>query len=166
MRRAVSSRRLVWAAAAVLVSQAGPAQPAWVFTPEAGATIRRVWELSIRAEQERVACMAGVVGADTVVIAGVQSLEPDEADSLTANAEASLEQCGPPQWIGTIHTHVRSTDDPAPSPHFSGHDRVVMSLWASRWRRPGAFCVAYSPRAAHCEVYPLRAPARESGTGH
>ena len=139
----------------------GRTQPAWVFEREAGVTIRSVWDASVIAQQERVACLAGTIGPDTVVVTAAMPLTPGEADSLTANAESSLEQCGPPQWIGTIHTHVRSTDDPSPAPHFSGQDRVVMSLWASRWRRPGAFCVAYGPRSAHCEVYPLRSPARE-----
>ncbi len=154
---------LGWSVAASAAILLGPAQPAWVFEPEAGATIRSLWDASVTAQQERVACLAGTVDPDTVVVTAARPLEPMETDSLTASAEASLEECGPPQWIGTLHTHVRSTDDPAPAPHFSGQDRVVMSLWASRWRRPGAFCVAYGPRSAHCEVYPLRAPARDSG---
>ncbi|MDZ4864721.1 MAG: hypothetical protein SGJ01_14920 [Gemmatimonadota bacterium] len=161
MNSAPSLRPMRWSAAVVTAILLGPAQPAWVFEREAGVTIRSVWDASVLAQQERVACLAGTVGPDTVVVAAAGPLEPREADSLTANAEGSLEQCGPPLWIGTIHTHVRSTDDPSPAPHFSGQDRVVMSLWASRWRRPGAFCVAYGPRSAHCEVYPLRSPARE-----
>lgn len=154
-------RPMGWSAAVVTAILFGPTQPVWVFEPEAGATIRSVWDASVIAQQERVACLAGTVSRDSVIVTAAGPVEPGEADSLTANAENSLEQCSPPQWIGTLHTHVRSTDDPSPAAHFSGQDRVVMSLWASRWRRPGAFCVAYGPRSAHCEVYPLRSPARE-----
>ena len=155
-------RWLSCSAAVTVAVTLGPAQPVWVFSPAAGAAIRSLWDLSTAVHQERVACLAGSIGLDTVLILAARALEPSEADSLTVGAASSLDECGPPEWIGTIHTHIQSTDDPSPSSRFSGQDRVVISLWASRWRRPGAFCVAYGPREAHCEVYPLRAPARDS----
>ncbi len=128
--------------------------PKWIIAPEAKDSLARLWTESVAANREHVGCLGGDLGADTVRVERVILLEAALGDSLTAPAELSLATCGPPQWIGTVHTHVRSTDDPSPAPRFSGSDRVVMSVWSERWRSKGAFCVLYSDRGAHCEVYP------------
>jgi hypothetical protein len=107
----------------------------------------------------------GRLGTDTVFVDRAILLDDAPGDSLNAPAELSLATCGPPTWIGTVHTHVRSTDDPAPAPRFSGSDRVVMSVWSVRWRSKGAFCVLYSDRGAHCEVYPPGRPALLTAPG-
>jgi hypothetical protein len=82
----------------------------------------------------------------------VLRLEPDAADSMGISATASIERCGPPEWSGTVHTHVALYSDEGPSRRFSGQDRVVMRMWYDRWRTDGVFCVAYSERSAHCEA--------------
>jgi hypothetical protein len=133
----------------------GPALPAWVMAAEAKQGLRELWTESVAAHRERVACLAGIIAPDTVHVARIRILEIDSADSVTAPAERSLQDCGAPEWMGTVHTHVQSLDDPAPAPRFSPGDRTVMSAWADRWTRQGAFCVLYSERAAHCEVYPI-----------
>ena len=33
---------------------------------------------------------------------------------------------------------------------------AVMSEWTTRWGGQGAFCLVYSERNMHCEVYPPR----------
>ena len=90
----------------------------------------------------------------------VRLLPDGESDSLTASAQASLGECAAPEWMGTVHTHVRSTDSDDPAPRFSPGDRTVMSEWSKRNRRAGAFCVLYSRKGAHCEVWPSRAEPR------
>jgi hypothetical protein len=100
-----------------------------------------------------VACLGGTIGADTVHVDRALPLA-SASDSLTADAELSLSDCGPPDWVGTAHTHIRSTDGEEPASRFSAADRTVMSLWSTRWGRAGAFCVLYSEKRAHCEVFP------------
>ena len=68
------------------------------------------------------------------------------------SALASVEQCGPPQWSGTVHTHIALYSDDSPSSRFSGQDRIAMRLWYDRWHSDGVFCVVYSDRHAHCEA--------------
>ena len=121
--------------------------------------LQRLWRESLAARAERVACLGATLGADTVWLTAAAPVTTT-ADSLGAGAEASLAQCAPPRWIGTVHTHIRSTDDPEPVARFSPGDRAVMSAWADRWGRKGAFCILYTPKAAHCEVYPAGTPLR------
>lgn len=158
------SPKLVRTALAVLLATL-PASlaaqlPRWVVGPGARPVLEDLWRESVAARAERVACLGGAIGPDTVRITSAEPLEPERADSLHAHAAASIARCGPPRWIGTAHTHVRSTDDPEPVGRFSPGDRAVMSEWSRRWGRAGAFCVLYSPKAAHCEVYPSARPAR------
>ena len=136
--------------------------PTWIVEPAARPALTKLWQESVAARAERVACMGGRVGADTVWISSAAPVESGATDSLAAEGEPSLAQCGPPRWIGTVHTHVRSTDDPEPAPRFSSGDRAQMSEWVRRWGRPGAFCVLYSTQGAHCEVYPWGAQQRTS----
>jgi hypothetical protein len=128
--------------------------PTWIIEAPARPALSALWRTSVAARAERVACIGGRIGSDTVWITGAEPVQTAGADSLAAEGEPSLAQCGPPRWIGTVHTHVRSTDDPEPAARFSPGDRAQMSEWARRWGRPGAFCVLHSPQAAHCEVYP------------
>ena len=128
--------------------------PAWRVAPAAEDSLKALWARSIAARREAVACLGGVIGPDTVHVTSALPLAGSPADSLTADAQLSLTDCGPPRWIGTAHTHVRSTDGDEPATRFSPSDRTVMSLWSTRWGRQGAFCVVYSEKRAHCEVYP------------
>ena len=122
------------------------------FSPEAGTALRALWEESVAANQERVACLAADIGSDTVFVRVVRRVEPDAADSMGVSATASIEQCGPPEWNGTVHTHVALYTDDGPSRRFSGQDRTVMRMWYDRWHTDGVFCIAYSERNAHCEA--------------
>lgn len=130
-------------------------QAAWVMGPQAKLGLRELWATSLTARREQVACLGGVIGADTVRVDRVRPVD-EPSDSLTASSEASLATCSPPQWFGTVHTHVRSTDDETPASRFSRGDRAVMSEWTTRWGGQGAFCLIYSARHMHCEVYPPR----------
>lgn len=134
--------------------------PSWTFTRPAQDSLAALWSRSLLEQREEVACLGGTVGSDTVRVERALPLRFPRSDSLTADAEHSLDACGRPEWIGTAHTHIRSTDDPSPAPRFSPADRIVMSLWSGRWGGPGAFCVLYSEKAAHCEVYPPEANPR------
>lgn len=137
------------------------AQPGWLLSQEVKNGFADLWDASNLERRELVACLGGVVAEDSVRVLSVQPLEIEQSDSLTAEARHSIELCGPPQWIGTIHTHIRSIDDERPAPRFSPSDRVVMSEWVRRWETRGAFCVLHSDRAAQCEVY----PPPQGGTG-
>ena len=76
----------------------------------------------------------------------------DAADSMGVSATAAIEQCGPPEWIGTAHTHVALYTDEIPSRRFWGQDRIAMRLWYDRWHADAVFCAVDSERNAHCEA--------------
>ena len=133
-------------------STAVGAPPAFRFAREAGSALAALWESSFASKEERVACLAATVRDDTVFVSRILALEPAEADSMGIASEASVEQCGPPEWAGTIHTHVYMFTDSLPSTTFSVQDRGVMRKWYERWHSDGVFCVVYSARSAHCEA--------------
>jgi hypothetical protein len=127
-------------------------QPAFRFSREAGAVLRELWRTSTEAKEERVACLASSIRNDTVFVTGAEALEPEDADSMGISATASVERCGPPQWTGTVHTHIALYIDEHPSPKFSAQDRTAMHLWYDRWHADGVFCLLYSREDAHCEA--------------
>ncbi len=130
-------------------------QAAWVVGPEAKLGLQQLWATSLGLRREQVACIGGSITPDTVRVIRLRPVE-EYSDSLTASAQASLATCSPPEWIGMVHSHVRSTDDDAPASRFSPGDRAVMSEWSQRWGGQGAFCIVYSAQNLHCEVYPPR----------
>jgi len=136
------------------------ALPAWSLSTEAKAGFRDIWNTSVAERRERVGCLGGVITEDTVYLVRMRLLPEVESDSLTASADVSLTECAAPEWIGTVHTHVRSTDSDDPAPRFSPGDRTVMSEWSQRNGSAGAFCVLYSAKGAHCEVWPPRSEPR------
>ncbi len=122
------------------------------FSAEAGQAVRALWDTSLVAQEERVACLKASISNDSVLVTGILALDPVEADSMGTSAATSIERCGPPGWSGTIHTHVALYTDGRPSARFSGQDRVVMRMWYDRWRADGVFCVVFSERDARCEA--------------
>jgi hypothetical protein len=68
------------------------------------------------------------------------------------SANSSIERCGPPEWSGTVHTHIALYTDDRPSTRFSGQDRTAMRLWYDRWHADGVFCLLYSEEKARCEA--------------
>ncbi|HKU60197.1 MAG TPA: hypothetical protein VJQ44_03190 [Gemmatimonadales bacterium] len=126
--------------------------PTFRFSTEAGHTLRSLWEASVAARQERVACLSAEVRNDSVFVLRILPLEPSGADSMTIASEQSIERCGPPAWSGTVHSHVAAYDNGIPSTTFSAQDRGVMRRWYERWHADGVFCVVYSRRDAHCEA--------------
>ena len=130
-------------------------QQAWVMSPEAKLALQQLWATSLTVRREQVACLGGTIGPDSVVVTRIKPVN-EPSDSLNASAQISLATCAPPEWIGTVHSHVRSTDDADPASRFSPEDRRVMSAWTTRWGGQGAFCLVYSERSMHCEVYPPR----------
>lgn len=150
--RIVGATTLLVAAAAGSVVAQSPTRPAFRFTRDAGLALRNLWQASVAAREERVACLASTIRNDTVWVSRVAPLEPEEADSLGISARASVEQCGPPEWSGTVHTHIALYTDDRPSTKFSAQDRIAMRLWYDRWQTDGVFCVVYSSDDAHCEA--------------
>jgi hypothetical protein len=126
--------------------------PTFRFSREAGRELRGLWEASVAAQQERVACLGAEVRHDSVFVLRLLPLEPDGADSMTIASDQSVERCGPPEWAGTVHSHVAEYDNGLPSTTFSAQDRGVMRRWYERWRTDGVFCVVYSRQSAHCEA--------------
>lgn len=130
----------------------GGSRAAFRFSREAGVGLRALWQASLAAREERVACLASSVRNDTVFVSRVAALEPEEADSMGISARASVDQCGPPEWSGTVHTHIALYTEERPSTKFSAQDRIAMRLWYDRWHTDGVFCVVYSERHARCEA--------------
>jgi hypothetical protein len=106
----------------------------------------------VAAKQERVACLNASVRHDTVFVERILALTPHEADSMSIGSAASIERCGPPEWAGTVHSHVALYTAESPSKRFSAQDRGVMRQWYERWQSDGVFCLIYSARDAHCEA--------------
>ena len=127
-------------------------EPTFRFSKEAGLGLRALWEESVAAKQERVACLGASIRNDTVFVERILALVPQDADSMSISSAASIERCGPPNWSGTVHTHVAVYTDELPSKRFSAQDRGVMRQWYERWKADGVFCLVYSPRDAHCEA--------------
>jgi hypothetical protein len=127
-------------------------EPAFRFAHDAGAALGALWASSFAAKEERVACLASTIRNDTVFVSRILPLEAPEADSMGIGSELSIDRCGPPEWSGTIHTHVAMYTDSLPSTRFSAQDRGVMQRWYERWHSDGVFCVVYSARDAHCEA--------------
>lgn len=135
------------------VAQSPPAPSAtFRFSPDAGTALRALWQTSLQAHEERSGCLAAIVRHDTVFVSRILPLPPEAADSMAISATASIDQCGPPAWAGTVHTHVAAYDGNRPSTRFSGQDRVVQRMWYDRWHTDGVFCVVYSGQDAHCEA--------------
>ena len=151
MRSAIGKATLL-----ALLGMAPAGLPSWQLSDAAKVGFQEIWSSSVAERRERVGCLGGVITDDTVHVVRVRMLTVGESDSLTASAETSLGECAAPEWIGTVHTHVRSTDSDDPAPRFSPGDRTVMAEWSRRNGRAGAFCVLYSPKGAHCEVWPSR----------
>jgi hypothetical protein len=127
-------------------------EPAFRFSPEAAIGLRALWEQSLAVKEERVACLGASVRNDTVFVSRILALAPEEADSMSISSTASIERCGPPEWAGTVHTHVAPYTGDLPSTHFSAQDRGVMRRWYERWHADGVFCLVYSAHDAHCEA--------------
>jgi hypothetical protein len=152
----MSTRRgIAFSALAVLLLAAGslgPVPTTFRFDPDARPLLHELWQSSLAAKAERVACLAATIEGDTVRISDVLPLDPARSDSLGVAASASLETCGPPRWHGTVHTHVALRDGLRPYSLFSGADRGVMMLWWQHWRVDGTFCLLYSENDVICEI--------------
>ena len=137
---------------AVLALAATAERPlAFRFEPNAQTGLRHLWLESSGMKTERVACLAGEIVHDTVRVTRILPLM-GRADSLGVSAVRSLEECGPPRWQGTVHTHVALRSGGHPYARFSGADRGVNRLWSRRWSAEGMFCVLYSATDAYCEI--------------
>jgi hypothetical protein len=144
--------RAAVASLALLALAAAAGRPlAFRFEPGAQTELRRLWVESNSGKTERVACLAGEIVRDTVRVTRIRALD-GWADSLGVSADQSLEECRPPRWQGTVHTHVALRDGRQPYARFSGADRGVNRLWWRRWNTEGMFCVVYSPADAYCEI--------------
>jgi hypothetical protein len=130
----------------------GGSRAVFRFSRDAGGALRALWHASLAAREERVACLATAIRNDTVFVTRIAELEPEDADSMGISATASVEQCGPPEWSGTVHSHIALYTDDRPSTKFSAQDRTAMRLWYDRWHADGVFCLVYSEEDAHCEA--------------
>jgi hypothetical protein len=153
--RATMVRRVGMVALAVLLLGAdarAPVPTVFRFEPDARPQLHQLWNVSLDAKAERVACLAATIEGDTVRISDVFPLSTAHSDSMGVSARASLDTCGPPQWRGTVHTHVALRDGRRPYSLFSGADRGVMMLWWQQWREDGLFCLLYSEEDVICEI--------------
>ncbi|HVE77877.1 MAG TPA: hypothetical protein VNA89_03395 [Gemmatimonadaceae bacterium] len=123
----------------------------FVLTDEVRQALRSLWEASMAAHEERVACLGGYNADGVAHITRVRTLTAASADSLNVSAKASIHDCAPPNWTGTVHTHIALRDG-QPYILFSGADRGVMFLWRREHRSQGVFCILYSSWQANCEA--------------
>ena len=143
---------LIGSAPSLHAQQERAPKPAFRFSREAGQALGELWRSSLAAREERVACLASSIRNDTVFVSRVSPLEPEDADSMGISATASIDKCGPPEWSGTVHSHIALYTDDRPSTRFSAQDRTAMRLWYDRWHTDGVFCLIYSEHDAHCEA--------------
>ena len=137
---------------AALTSGPGAGGPdALTIAPAAQADLHALWSASVAANVERVGCLASVIEDDTLRILRVLPLDAG-ADAQAVSAQASLETCGPPEWQGTVHTHIAQMGRGGAYRLFSGADRGVMLLWWQRWKTDGTFCLLYAETELHCEI--------------
>ncbi len=123
------------------------------FDAGARAALQSLWHGSVAVHEERVACLGGYRAGGVVYVTGVEVLGAARADSADIAAEESIQRCGPPGWLGTVHTHIARFGG-QPFVTFSRNDRRAMTLWRRAWEIEGVFCVLYSERDAHCEGDP------------
>ena len=129
----------------------GPDAVAVAVGAEAATAMHALWNASVAAHTELVACLASSMDGDTLRIIRIQPLTAG-ADSMAVSAQSSLEVCGPPTWQGTVHTHIALRPDQQPYGLFSGADRGIMLMWWQRWKSDGTFCLLYAQDQAHCEI--------------
>lgn len=127
----------------------GPA--ALTVAASAQADLHALWSASVATKVERVGCLASVIDEDTLRLLRVLPLEAG-ADAEAVSARSSLETCGPPDWQGTVHTHIARSATGGAYRFFSGADRGVMLMWWQRWKADGAFCLLYAETELHCEI--------------
>jgi hypothetical protein len=132
------------------------------FGGNANALLRRLWAESSVEKREHVACIAGEIREDSARVTRVMLLDVRVADSLGVSAQSSLDACGPPDWLGTAHTHIARYDGEHPYPNLSGADRGITFMWWQRWQVDGMFCVLYSESEAFCEVLGAAGSSRMS----
>jgi hypothetical protein len=145
-------------AARVSAQDVGPDKPdtrfnhgTFRFDAAARDALRQLWSNSIGAKEERVACLGGRVQDSVVYITRIEALESTGADSANISALTSIARCGPPAWLGTVHTHIAKFDG-QPFIIFSQNDRRVMQRWQQAWKQEGVFCILYSDADANCEA--------------
>lgn len=134
-----------------LLPETGFNRGSFRFSGEARATLHALWEQSVSAHEERVACLGGYRRESIAYITRVRLVDSRGADSMRVGALASLHECRPPEWLGTVHTHIARFDG-QPYIIFSKADRVVIALWHRMWRQDGVFCLLYSDFEARCEA--------------
>jgi hypothetical protein len=139
------------ALAVALAGARGPGPQVLAVAPDAQVALRALWRASVAERAERVACLGSVIDGDTLRITRVDPL-PASADSLAVSAGSSIERCGPPEWQGTVHTHIALAEGQRGRAQFSGADRGVMLMWWQRWKMDGTFCLLYAEDEAHCEI--------------
>jgi hypothetical protein len=117
---------------------------------DARTSLRGLWDSSMGAKEERVACIGGRRVGGVAYITKVQVLDA-AADSAHVSAVSSLNECRPPEWFGTVHTHIARYNG-LPFVTFSADDRNVISIWRGRWKHDGVFCILYTEADAYCEA--------------
>jgi hypothetical protein len=148
---------IVWQAGAATLrapdAHIAPSAPDhFELSAKAREQLRTMWRESLEAKEERVACLAASDLGAAWQLTDVEPLPSEYGDSLRVSATASVDRCGPPRWVGTVHTHVALRNGVSPYARFSGSDRGVMMMWWRRWGRFGIFCLLYSEHDARCEV--------------
>ena len=129
----------------------GGGPQAFTIAPTAQADLHALWNGSVAAKVERVACLASAIDEDTLRIVRVLPLDAG-ADAGAVSAQGSLETCRPREWQGTVHTHLAQPAGGGTYRFFSGADRGVMLMWWQRWKSDGTFCLLYAENEVHCEI--------------
>jgi hypothetical protein len=136
---------------AAIAPSAAPTASRFTMSADVIDSLRALWALSIAERQEEVACLGGTVDSGRVTITRMMVLRHAVADTFTIGAGESIERCGAPEWLGTVHTHIARLNG-QPYITFSGADRGVMAIWRNRWNALGVFCLLYDADKGWCEA--------------
>lgn len=126
-----------------------PSAAPFSFDGAASSVLFDLWRESVDLNLELVACLRGEYRDGVVRVTRVTPVN-SMANFTGAEAAPSLDRCGPPQWSGTVHTHIAMFSG-QPYATFSPPDRGVMHAWELKWETEGLFCVLYSEDQAYCE---------------
>jgi hypothetical protein len=136
------------------MGRAAPPNERIRFSPRVREQLEALWNASVAAGSERVACLGGQRDADGAVeVLRIELVPTEGADFANAPAAASLAQCRASAWLGTVHTHI-ATAQGIPYSAFSAPDRDVIARWEAQFRARGVFCVVYTDHDAYCEAGP------------
>lgn len=135
-----------------------------------------LWDEAERQEREKLACLDADVEeipSDTMLIWTINRIKQVKvkSDKGAISHSTSLSECEPPEFVGTVHTHLA---DSIPNPSGSGYlqgpfkkfspgDYAAQDAWANVWEdkaqeagmRWSLWCIMFSDEGMNCIARPF-----------